>query len=141
MPEPAPPLTAITNSNRASRRHFLSGAALGAMTTAAAGIGAFAYRRSLNRLARNVANSSGSIDEEFLAAATEIMERHDAQTKTQVAELKAKYEHPVLGKFDVWSQIERLAQCIDVTDDQLGGASQLLHVQQTVAAMKKSQIN
>ncbi|NDP43271.1 MAG: hypothetical protein GZ089_11245 [Aromatoleum sp.] len=72
----------------------------------------------------------------FRSSASEIEERHRAQTLAAVLALREKYRVPVLGRVPVWTAIEMLAQCIDPTDLRLFGASQQLHVLQILDAME-----
>jgi len=73
---------------------------------------------------------------EFTREAHAITARHWAQTRETVTALRRKYERPVLGRQRVWDLVDRLALCVDPTDGELCGASQLVHVQQVVAGME-----
>ncbi len=68
--------------------------------------------------------------------AAAIEARHNAQTTATIAELQRQYAAPLLGRVSPWSLIEKLAQCIDPTDQRLYGASQQLHVLQIIDAME-----
>lgn len=68
--------------------------------------------------------------------AAAIEARHNAQTAATIATLQRKYAAPILGRVSPWSLIEKLAQCIDPTDQRLYGASQQLHVLQIIDAME-----
>ena len=72
----------------------------------------------------------------FQAEARAIVRRHRAQTLETVAALRRKYAKPVLGRVEIWSLLERLAACVDPTDESLFGVSQQLHVLQVLAAME-----
>lgn len=74
---------------------------------------------------------------EFRARAKEIARRQRAQTRATVERLVAKYERPIFGRVRVWDLIEKLALCIDPTDQSLKCASQHLHVCQMLAAMER----
>jgi hypothetical protein len=73
----------------------------------------------------------------FAREADAITERHWRQTRDTVAALKQKYEQPVMGYERVWTLVERLALCVDPTDGELLGVSQLVHTRQVVAAMER----
>jgi Myo-inositol oxygenase len=72
----------------------------------------------------------------FTRTGNEIQRRHRAQTREQVAALRAKYARPVIGLVNTWDLLEQLGACIDPTDTMLYGASQQLHVLQVLAAME-----
>ena len=72
----------------------------------------------------------------FVRRAAAIEARHEAQTTGTVAALRRKYAEPILGRVSPWSLVEKLAQCIDPTDQRLWGASQQLHVLQIIDAME-----
>lgn len=78
---------------------------------------------------------------EFRARAQPILERHDAQTRDDVAALAAKYEAPIFGDVRVYDLVERQALCIDAVDGQLGCVSQLTHALQVVEAMQADGID
>jgi hypothetical protein len=73
----------------------------------------------------------------FAREADAITQRHWRQTRDTVAALKRKYEQPVIGYERVWTLVERLALCVDPTDGELLGTSQLVHTRQVVAAMEQ----
>lgn len=73
---------------------------------------------------------------QFAGNARAVDERHWKQTHETVAALKRKYEAAVFGREPIWSLVEQLAQCVDPTDGQLGGVSQLVHTRQVVAGME-----
>src|SRR5215475_12118486 len=52
----------------------------------------------------------------FVKAADEIQRRHRAQTREQVAALRAKYARPLYGLVNTWDLLEGLAACVDPTD-------------------------
>lgn len=64
-----------------------------------------------------------------------IIDRHDAQSMTDVQTLAERYAAPVLGQVDTWELLEMLGQCVDPTDQRLGAASQLIHVLQVLDMM------
>jgi hypothetical protein len=72
----------------------------------------------------------------FQAEARAIVRRHRAQTLDTVTALRRKYERPVLGRVETWSLLERLAACVDPTDESLFGVSQQFHVLQVLGAME-----
>lgn len=72
----------------------------------------------------------------FQAESREIIRRHRAQTLETVTALRRKYAKPVLGRVETWSLLERLAACVDPTDESLFGVSQQFHVLQVLAAME-----
>lgn len=72
----------------------------------------------------------------FQAESREIIRRHRAQTLETVTLLRRKYERPVLGRVETWSLLERLAECVDPTDESLYGVSQQLHLLQVLGAME-----
>lgn len=74
--------------------------------------------------------------EAYLRRAHAIQERHDAQAVEAVEALRRKYAAPVFGKVNPWSLVEKLAQCIDPTDQRLLCASQQLHVLQIIDSME-----
>ncbi|MGQ0634800.1 MAG: inositol oxygenase family protein [Planctomycetaceae bacterium] len=132
-----------------SRRAFLAGTLAGAAGVSSA----WAVRRQLrlNAAQRLAMGSEGLlagapvVDEAevkrlFGERQRGILDRHAQQTRETVAGLKARYEHPVMGRLDVWEQVLRLGQCIDVTDGRLGAISQLMHVLQAYAAMRRHRI-
>lgn len=72
----------------------------------------------------------------YAARARSIEARHDAQTVATVEALQRKYASPVFGEVSPWSIVEKLAQCIDPTDQRLYCASQQMHVLQIIDAME-----
>lgn len=72
----------------------------------------------------------------FAQRAEAIEARHDAQTAETVAALRRKYAAPVFGRVSPWSLIEKLAQCVDPTDQRLYGVSQQMHILQMIDAME-----
>lgn len=131
-----------------TRRGMLIGAVAGAAGLAVGAPLGYRFRYRIGKLRAALAPASGVKPvahqdslEEFTKTARQIHERHRLQTAQSVAALKKKYEHPVFGKVAVWDLVEKLGQCVDVTDPSLGGASQFLHVQQTLAAMDEQGID
>lgn len=80
--------------------------------------------------------SPKAMREAYLRRAHAIQERHDAQAVEAVEALRRKYAAPVFGKVNPWSLVEKLAQCIDPTDQRLLCASQQLHVLQIIDSME-----
>lgn len=80
--------------------------------------------------------SAQALGEVYVERAEAILARHNAQTADTVANLRRKYASPILGQVSPWSLIEKLAQCIDPTDQRLLGASQQLHILQMIDAME-----
>jgi hypothetical protein len=76
----------------------------------------------------------------FAKIGDEIQRRHRAQTREDVAALRAKYARPLYGLVNTWDLLERLAGCVDPTDVRLYGASQQLHMLQVLAAMEQDRI-
>ncbi len=73
---------------------------------------------------------------DFALHASEIVSRHAQQSLEVVDALRKKYETPLYGEVSTWSLVEKLAQCIDPTDQRLCGVSQQLHVLQILAGME-----
>ena len=80
--------------------------------------------------------STEAIREAFVRRARSIQERHEAQAVETVAALRRKYAAPVFGRVSPWSLVEKLARCVDPTDQRLFCASQHLHVLQIIDAME-----
>ena len=76
----------------------------------------------------------------FATGAEEIQRRHRAQTREQVAALRAKYARPLYGLVSTWELLEGLAACVDPSDVLLYGASQQLHLLQVLAAMEQDHV-
>jgi len=74
---------------------------------------------------------------DFASAAKHVYERHFAQSQATVEALRRKYAQPVFGPLRVWDLLEKLALCVDVTDEHLGCTNQLIHVQQVVEGMER----
>jgi hypothetical protein len=124
------------------RRRFLT---LG--IGAAAGLTGFGSGYSLSRPDRKTpkpVSRNSRIDppgsRKFKVRKQALLDRHHQQTREQVSRLKTKYEKPIFGHARVWDLIERLALCVDPTDDWLYCTSQFIHVQQMVAAMERDGI-
>jgi len=133
-----------------TRRGMLIGAVAGAVGLAAGAPLGYKFRYRIGKLRAALAPYEGGNQtarkaddprEEFIERARQIHERHRQQTSETVAALKEKYEHPVFGKVLVWDLIEKLAQCVDLSDPNFCGASQYLHVQQVLAAMEEQSID
>ena len=77
----------------------------------------------------------------FRDVSREIRMAHARQTAETVARLKQRFEAPVFGKVRVWEMIEKLAQCVDVSDPTLLGASQFVHVKQVLAGMERDGVS
>lgn len=122
--------------NNPDRRRFLTlGAAI-----AAGGLAGLGSGYSLQRLRSQIARTDPPGSRRFKARKQAILDRHDQQTSEVITRLKAKYENPVFGKVRVWDLIEKLALCVDPTDDTLYATSQFIHAQEVVAAMEKDGI-
>jgi len=76
----------------------------------------------------------------FVEAGDEIQRRHRAQTREQVAALRAKYARPLYGLMNTWDLLEGLGACVDPTDVALYGASQQLHLLQVLTAMEQDHV-
>jgi hypothetical protein len=76
----------------------------------------------------------------FVTSADDIHRRHRAQTREQVAALRAKYARPLHGLVNTWELLEGLGGCVDPTDVLLYGASQQLHLLQVLAAMEQDHV-
>jgi hypothetical protein len=129
------------------RRGLLTGAVAGVAAVAAGGALGYKFRSAIDSLRATLSGRATAAVPEpdfkelaeraFHDQARQIHERHRLQTVEAAAALRRKYEKPVFGRVHVWDLIEKLGQCVDVTDHTLCGASQLLHVQQTLAAMEQ----
>ena len=104
--------------------------------------------RMLRRIAQVSASAGGidlklgfSVPAAFGDNAHAIHVRHAAQTIEDVAALRKKYEAPVLGRVRVWSLIEKLAECIDPSDEGLYSVSQQVHVLQVLEAMERDGVS
>lgn len=80
------------------------------------------------------------LQKNYIDQARLISDRHRQQTAETVAALKQKYENPIVGKVTVWSQVERLAQCVDPTDSKLYCTNQQIHVLQILEGMERDGI-
>ena len=76
----------------------------------------------------------------FARNADAICLRHRHQTPEAVAALRRKYEAPLFGRVSVWSLVEKLAQCIDPTDQRLYTTSQQMHILQIIAGLEADNI-
>ncbi|MEO8219037.1 MAG: inositol oxygenase family protein [Acidobacteriota bacterium] len=74
--------------------------------------------------------------EAYVARARMIEARHDAQRVEDVVALRMRYVTPIFGRISPWSLVEKLAQCIDPTDQRLFCASQQMHILQMIDAME-----
>jgi hypothetical protein len=129
------------------RRGLLTGAVAGVAAVATGAALGCKFRSAIDSLRATLSGRVAAAAPEpsfkelaeraFHDHARQIHERHRLQTVETAAALRRKYEKPVFGKVHVWDLVEKLGQCIDVTDHTLCGASQLLHVQQTLAAMEQ----
>jgi hypothetical protein len=150
LSNPPDPATHAAGGRSCSRRGLLIGAMAGATGLAAGAALGYKFRSQIKHWRDALASSAGGNQaarisedprEEYVERAREIHRLHRQQTAQTVAALKEKYEHPVFGKVLVWDLIEKLAQCIDVSDQKFCGASQYLHVQQALAAMEDQGID
>lgn len=143
--ESAPRLDAEARGRRGLGRRGLLTAASGLASAAVAGAAgvALGYRFSpqvrtakLEAMAAPLELPDGMGD--FRTEAEAIFARHRAQTVESVAALKARYEDAVFGRVQVWDLVEKLGLCVDPSDMRLFCGSQLIHVQQILAAMEKN---
>ena len=125
-----------------NRRNLLTlGIASGATGAAGLGLG-YRYHGALRHiqdelLGREKKPPAKTPRAKFQEQSRAIKERHRRQTKQDVQTLKTKYEGAVLGKFRVWDLIEKLALCVDPTDELLRCTSQYMHVCQVIAGMER----
>jgi len=124
------------------RRHRANGGRL--RKSAGRAIRGIVGDRLLLRVARLAASSAGMefkplmhVPASYGETARTIEARHASQTVEAVFALRRKYTTPVIGRVPVWSLIEKLAQCIDPSDEKLYGASQQLHVLQILDGMER----
>src|ERR1700687_568854 len=118
------------------------------MTAVLAAAAASVTPRGLVRRGTAAADSYGQLLDDkadtdkraFASEAKRIYERHFAQTHDTVTALQRKYAQPVFGAMRVWDLVEKLALCIDVSDEHLGCTNQLIHVQQVVEGMERDGI-
>ncbi|MBM4266288.1 MAG: hypothetical protein FJ144_06720 [Deltaproteobacteria bacterium] len=75
---------------------------------------------------------------EFERDAERIIAARNRETAETVSALKARYESAVYGRVRVWDMVEKLSLCIDPTDRRLFCGSQLVHLQQILAAMERN---
>ncbi|HTI50924.1 MAG TPA: inositol oxygenase family protein [Planctomycetaceae bacterium] len=137
-----------------TRRQLLNGAICGSAALATGGALAYKFRASIDSIRATLSGRAASTgfagaetpaeptfkqlaERAFHDEARRVYEEHRRQTVESVAALKRKYEQPVFGRMRVWDLIEKLGQCVDVTDYSLCGASQWLHVCQALAAMEQ----
>lgn len=78
--------------------------------------------------------------EDFRANSGAVMERSRAQTRQDVAELRKKYEQPILGEISIERLLELQAQVIDPTNLYLYCGSQLTHTLQILESMEEAGI-
>lgn len=71
----------------------------------------------------------------FQRRAAEIRRRRRSFDAAHDAEVRARYDRPVLGRLSAWELFMELGRCVDPTDESLFCASQLLHVEQLLSAM------
>jgi hypothetical protein len=124
-----------------TRRTFVIGTVAGAATATSAGLGALAARRLLLNSSPAAPSFHDKARLAFIEEDRRILDLCRAKTMDAVSALKAKYEHPIMGKMDVWDLVEKMAHCIDVTDLELSGVSQLIHVKQALAAMEADKVD
>jgi len=72
----------------------------------------------------------------FSTHVSPILERHRRQTAETIAALRDRYAQPLFGYVRVWDLVERLAGCVDPTDQRLYCASQQMHVRQILEEME-----
>ena len=93
------------------------------------------HQRTLEALKDEV-SGSGSGHFEFDYRAWAISKAHSQQSPKVISALKAKYQEKSAPRLRIWALIERMSQCIDLTDKRLYCTNQLLHVQQVLMEMK-----
>ncbi len=144
-PDPTTPQsTHDDRMGQPTRRRVLSGlpalAAGGAAGAVVGGALGYRYRHQIHDIWRtSVANGDGDTPgaRAFFAEDARLRALRDQQTADDALALKAHYAAPVIGPVTMWSLIERMGLCIDTTDRQLFATSQLVHVQQILAAMER----
>ena len=77
---------------------------------------------------------------DFQSYGAEIRRNSRQQTLEEVAQLRKKYEEPILGENSVYRLLELLAQIIDPTMDRLYCVSQLTHTLQVLESMEEAGI-
>jgi len=75
--------------------------------------------------------------EDLRRDARAIIARHERQTAEDVAVLRARYEHPILGDVAPMRLLELLAQVLDPVNAVLGATSQLAHTLQALELMER----
>jgi hypothetical protein len=78
--------------------------------------------------------------DEFKEQALAIQRRSRKQTLDDVAQLRKKYEQPIIGEVPVDRLLELLAQIVDPTNCHLFCGSQLTHTLQVLESMEKAGI-
>jgi hypothetical protein len=72
--------------------------------------------------------------------AKKIKKTHWHQTENSVRLLNEKYEKAVFGEVSPWDLVEKLADCVDPSDRELYGISQLIHTFQALESMEKHNV-
>ena len=128
---------ADSETNISPRRQFLRNAGL---VVAAGGAGYLVGTRNPTTAKGGDIQDTNLADihlKKFKEGATEIYQRHFAQTKSQAAALKAKYlEQAAIGEMDVLDAFAQLELCVDPTDTTLIYTSQLVHTLQVLEGMQ-----
>jgi hypothetical protein len=123
-----------------NRRTLLTGLLSGVAGGSAGMAIGYHHQRTLEAL-RDEVSGAGSGHFEFRRRAWAISKAHRQQTPQVISALKAKYQKKSSPKLRVWALIDRMSQCIDLTDTRLYCTSQLLHVQQILMEMKAQGID
>jgi predicted HD phosphohydrolase len=99
-------------------------------------------QRALGRFGYRLQRAGVEQDRQrFRSYRSSVLERHDRQTRDEVARLNDKYREPIYGEVRVWELFPILARCIDPTDPGLGCVSQLTHTLQVIEAMQDDSIS
>jgi myo-inositol oxygenase len=89
-----------------------------------------------DRLSTDLLHSEAEWRASFSTQANPILQRHRDQTSDTIAALRKRYAEPLFGNVRVWDLVERLACCVDPTDERLYCASQQMHVRQMLEEME-----
>jgi hypothetical protein len=141
---PSPPIVTPDGDNGRTehgltRRGFLAGA-VSTTLAGAAGV-AVGYRERARLRGQWVSWNVSPLQvpdamTSFGQRAVEIRRLRHGFDATHDAEVRARYDRPILGRFPIWDLFVELGRCVDPTDESLFCASQLVHVEQLLAAME-----
>jgi len=116
------------------RRTVLTGLVAGAAGGAAGMAIGYQHHDNLEVLKDEISGAgSGRFD--FHMRSRAIRRAHNQQTPEKISSLKRKYKKQSGSREQVWTLIEKMSQCIDLTDPTLYCTSQLVHIQQILAEM------